>query len=76
MTRKIVIALVIVALLLIAAANMTEQRVYLPGVHNGNVAMYVVTPRDTPTSAPTQNPFPGDPTPTPITICIPEPCGD
>jgi len=76
MTRKIVIVFVIVALLLIAAANVTEHKVYLPDVHNGNTVMYVWTPRDTPTSAPTQNPFPDVPTPTPITICIPDPCGD
>lgn len=68
---KFVLALLIVVVVLgcgIVAVvhSQTQQQVYLPLIQGGNTESQLVPP----TPAPTQNPFPHIPTPTPDTIII------
>lgn len=67
---KFLLALLIVVVVLgcgIVAVvhSQTQQHVFLPLVQGGNTERLIV-----PTPAPTQNPFPERPTPTPDTIII------
>lgn len=45
--------------------------IFIPIIQSGGDTPILRSP---PTPAPTMNPFPEIPTPTPVTICIPEPC--
>ena len=75
-----VIVLFILLAMTIAYAKGAELNwVFLPIIQENSPVISVWTPmptylRTTPTAAPTMNVFPLTPTPTPVTICIPEPC--
>ena len=87
MKTKIILVLALILLLATVAYASSTSNVYLPVVIKQVPITPILgtpwTPSPTdlvgpppimPTVAPTMNPFPLTPTPTPVTICIPEPC--
>ena len=83
----VTVVFIILAMAIIYADAAELNWVFLPIVQEQSHVISVWTPEPTHltpettqlslttiTPAPTMNPFPGVPTPTPVTICIPSPC--